>query len=238
MFYQDFSQNASDWGGGMTQTTSFTPKYHSNAGVGSVGVVSNGGPWTYWTWDPATGALAGNASQFAPSGYVLQIAMYLDTTLASGPTGNDKRVDYTVAVSNAATPPSHAQDFMFNFGFYDEVNSYGSGRRFIATASNNGGPSSPGWPTNPGRSPQVLAGPNDSGWYNFQHRFYPSGAGWYCDLTVWSENCGNKVANWTLGPVYNIGPLNLGPPRYGWFALVQLPSNAIKVAQHVYNVLL
>lgn len=242
MFYQDFSQNASDWAalsGSMTQTTAFTPTYRSNAGVGQVGVVSNTGPFTRWRWNPAAGSMAGNASQFAPSGYVLQIAMYLDTTVASGPVGNDLRVDYTVAVSNALTPAVHAQDFMFNFGFYNETNSYGSGRRFIATASNNGGTGgNRGWPTNPARSPQVLAGPDDSGWYNFQHRFYPAGTGWYCDLTVWSESCGNKVANWTLGPVHNLGPVDLGPPRYGWFVGVHLPNNALKVAQQVYNILL
>lgn len=234
MFYQDFSQNASDWSSLMNQTTSFTPKYQSNTGVGSVGVSGTGGPSTLWRWDRAAGALTGNASQFAPSGYVLQIAMYLDTTLAT--LANDNRVAYIVGVSNASTPSVHVQDFVFSFGFYDQTNAYGSGRRFISSASNN----SPGWPIDAGRSPQVLAGPDGSGWYNFQHRFYPSGAEWYCDMTVWSEDCGTKVANWTLGPVDNPAkrPITLGPPRYAWFSYIQLPSNAIKVAQQVYNVVL
>lgn len=253
LYFKDFKEDFVDWevwaSGTLQLGTSFSPLYAPEEGVAQVG---NGGnappryPWTAVTggaftrFRPAGSApLWRNLSTEAPNGVVTQIGIYLDTSASNGLT-NDKGLEWSVALYDNSTPFVSVQDFMFNIGFYNDGTAPGiaNTNRFVAVASNNAGTD----PIDHGRQPQVIA--TTSGWYNFQHRFYTNGTYVFCELSVWTQNCGQRIATWTRGPALIEGkaanplPLNRAAVlRNGWFTRVESPNN-VTFAHVVHNIVL
>jgi hypothetical protein len=156
---------------------------------------------------------------FPANGYETSIDVYLDV---DGGYANDSLLDYTAAINNETG--THRRDFIFNCGFYNDDQTsvgLGSGNRFICSASNN----APGWPSNPGRQPAVIA--TTSGWYTFLHRFYDDGTGVLAvDLSV-LDSAGSLLSTWTLSDTSDEINITVGGNRYGWFATNQLGVLAI-----------
>lgn len=176
------------------------------------GQVVAGNPNTFTRW-------GGYNSTFPSRGFVTSIDVYLNV---GGGYANDTRADFSSAISN--TSGAHRRDYIFSFGFYDDAGPYGSGARFVVSASNN----SPGNPRDPGRSPFTIT---SSGWYTFQHRFYDNGSGVLAvDLSI--LDAGGTVLNtWTLSDASDIIGTTVGGNRYGWFTYNQFPTLAIDNSQ-------
>jgi hypothetical protein len=150
---------------------------------------------------------------FPTWGYKTSVDIYLNM---SGGYLNDKRFDYTSAISSLT---GHRRDFVFNGGFYNDAGTYGTGDRFVFSASNN----SAGWPRDPGRSPIVI---NTTGWYKLEHYFRNNGGILAVDLTIY--NSANVImGSWTLSDITDIIGTTVGGNRYGWFATNQLGTLAI-----------
>lgn len=141
-----------------------------------------------------------------------QLAMYLDTS-ESNQLRQDTRVDYSVALNAADDSP--VQDFVFNLGLYNESTPAAGGgqRRFIASGSNNA--LRPGTcSSTPARSPIAIT---QSGWYIFQHLFYPQNSTLFANLTIYAgTDCsGAQVGRWTHGPA-GFSPPPGPAPRDTW----------------------
>ncbi len=182
-----------------------------------------GSAYTYW---------GGKGFVFPPNGYVTRLAVYLDV---SGGYANDKRFDYTSAISG--TTDVHRRDFVFNVGFYNDGTGPAPGtNRFIVSASNNAGRGN-SYPKNPGRNPIALAA---TGWYVFQHHFYDRGDGVLAVTMSVIDPNEVTVGSWTLcndnvnapGGADTIGT-NVGGNRYGWLANVEFSFLAIDDSERV-----
>lgn len=168
-----------------------------------------------------------------------QLAMYLDTS-DSNQLRQDTRVDYSVALN--ALDDNPVQDFVFNLGFYNESTPVPGGgqRRFIVSGSNNALRPGQG-PFNPARSPIAIT---QSGWYIFQHLFYPQNNTLFANLTIYAgTDCsGAQVGRWTRGPAgFNppARPLEtLGYVRSGAIVADEYPTTVnLTVAGQVLAVL-
>jgi hypothetical protein len=124
------------------------------------------------------------------------------------------------------------QDFVFNIGFYNEStpNPAGGQRRFIVSGSNNAYRDG-SEPANAAKSPIAIT---QTGWYVFQHKFYPEGNNLFANLTVYDgASCGGApVGTWTRGPALLGGtgqPMTLdqfGYVRYGFIVVNEYPTAA------------
>ena len=169
-------------------------------------------PNTFTRW-------GGYNSTFPTRGFITSVDVYLDV---AGGYANDTRADFSSAISNTAG--AHRRDFVFSFGFYNDGGPFGSGSRFVVSASNN----SPGNPRDVGRSPFTLTA---SGWYTFQHRFYDGGGGVLAvDLSILDGN-GVVLNTWTLSDPTDIIGSTVGGNRYGWFTTSQFSTLAIDNSQ-------
>jgi len=237
LYSQNFSENADGWveyeGGAVTWLDDFSPPFN---GVSGVGQVNTSGPFTRWR--AADSDPVDIIMDDVPSGIIVQLAYYLDVSDSNGLT-NDQRVDYSVALTDNSENKEgdgFIRDYMFNYGFYDDIEGPGSGeRRFIVSTSNN----SPGWPKNPDKDPIAIT---QSGWYIFRHKFYPQegGDGVFVELSIFDSDCG-LVKSWDPQQVTvssdNNRPLAGSEPfyvRYGWIITNQLPLDSLKVAGQVY----
>lgn len=152
---------------------------------------------------------------FPSQGYTTSVAIYLNV---GGAYANDTRFDWDSAISNAAG--GFRRDFIFNAGYYSDAGPYGSGPRFVMSASNN----TPGDPRNPGRNPYTIT---SSGWYTFKHHFYNAGGGVLAvDLSVLNA-AGTVLYTWTLSDPTDIIGSTVGGNRYGWFPANGFPFLAI-----------
>ena len=97
--------------------------------------------------------------------------IYLDIAppYDSNPVPGTPTTSGSTGVQQSAEPAcDHRRDFVFNAGFYTDIDPTGTGPRFVISASNNAGRSG-AFPKNPGRDPFTI---NVEGWYTFEHRFY------------------------------------------------------------------
>ncbi len=102
--------------------------------------------------------------------------------------GNDLRFDWSSAINDTSSTPTHRRDFAFNVG----TNGTGG---FVMSASNNTG-SCLHESGRSGRSPYTIT---TSGWYTFQHSFYDSGSGVLAaDLSVRVAGSASPLQTWTL----------------------------------------
>jgi hypothetical protein len=178
----------------------------------------SGGAFTRW---------GGYGRTFPPGGYTTTVDIYLDTqppygsVLALAPFPNDTRFDWTSAVNTPSC--GHRRDFVFNAGFYTDVDLTGVGPRFVISASNNTGRGN-SFPKNPGRDPFTIY---TEGWYTFEHRFYgvpPTPGGVLrVDLTIKDAVTGAPLHTWTLSNPTDIIGTTVGGNRYGWFATDEFP---------------
>lgn len=208
-FFQSFETDTAGWTG-ATRVPTLTHGVPSKTGAFHAEAPHNR-PFTFW----------GGASQtFPPGGYTTSVDIYLDILppyMNGTPYANDTRFDWTSAIG---TPQcNHRRDFVFNAGFYDDIDATGAGPRFVISASNNAGrPNS--FPKNPGRTPYTI---NLEGWYTFEHRFRDNGAGVLAvDLTI-KNAAGVPLMTWTLSDPSDVIGATVGGNQYGWFAQNEFP---------------
>jgi hypothetical protein len=214
-FFQSFEFNTDGWFG-ATRVSSGTHSVMSKTGAFHAEDVAPGGSFTRW---------GGYSETFPPGGYTTTLDIYLDIsppymTGSVTPYPNDTRFDWTSAVS---TPQcDHRRDFVFNAGFYTDIDTTSAVPRFVISASNNAGRDN-SFPKNPGRDPFTIT---VEGWYTFEHRFYavPPTAGGVLrvDLTI-KNAAGAPLHTWTLSDPSDIIGTTVGGNRYGWFATDEFP---------------
>lgn len=209
-FFQSFEFDTAGWTG-ATRVATATHGVTSKTGAFHAEDQNLSGlTFTFW---------GGESRTFPPGGYTTSVDIYLDVappylngTLT--PYANDTRFDWSSAIG---TPEcGHRRDFVFNAGFYTDVDSTGAGPRFVISASTNAGRGS-SFPKNPGRDPFTI---NVEGWYTFEHRFYavPPGPGGVLrvDLTI-KNAAGVPLHTWTLSDPSDIIGVTVGGNQYGWF---------------------
>ncbi len=194
-FFQGFEVDRDGWfdfGGTLTRVAS-----------GTNGVTSADGSWHAET-NGAFTRWGAYSSVFPAGGYTTSVDIYLDVDAGLA---NDTRFDYSSAINTPAGV--HRRDFVITGGFYNDAPDYGSGNRFVFSASNN----TPGWPKNPARDPFPIM---VTGWYTFQHRFYDSGGGVLACEMVIRDSGGSELHSWTLSNPADIIGSTVGGNRYGW----------------------
>jgi hypothetical protein len=204
-FFQGFETDTDGWFG-VTRVAS-----------GTNGITSADGGFHAEAPANAFTRYGGYTTTFPANGYSTLLDIYLDM---DGGFANDTRFDFTSAISTPAG--GHRRDFILTGGFYQAGTGplYGSGNRFIFSASNN----APGWPANPGRDPVAV---DTSGWYTIRHDFYDDGSGVLAvDISLIDPD-GTTVNTWTLSDSSDVIGVTVGGNRYGWFATNYLPFLAI-----------
>lgn len=205
-FFQGFETDASNWfTPEPARTASGTNGINASTG-GFYGDIGNSNTFTRW---------GGYNTTFPTRGYTTSIDMYLDV---NGGYANDTRLDYSSAINKPDN--THLRDFIFSVGFYNDGGPYGSGNRFVMSASNN----SPGNPRDAARTPFTIT---TSGWYKFKHRFYDSGGGILAVEMSVIDSVGTVLSSWTLSNASDIIGSTVGGNRYGWFPVNGFPSIAI-----------
>ena len=212
-YFQSFEADSFDWTGAVRVNT-LTHGVASKLGVFHAEDQNFDG-LTYTQW-------SGYSKTFPPGGYTTTIDIYLDIsppymTGSAIPYANDTRFDWSSAINNPSC--AHRRDFVFNGGFYTDVDETGAGPRFVFSASNNAGRDS-SFPKNPGRMPYTITA---EGWYTFEHRFRDNGFGVLAvDLTI-KNAAGVPLMMWTLSDPSDIIGVTVGGNRYGWFVQNEFP---------------
>jgi hypothetical protein len=203
VFFNGFETDINDW---YTPTRVMSGNNGIPSASGSYHAEMTG-DYTYW---------GGSNAVFPMGGYITSIDVYLN--MGAG-YANDTRFDWTSAIGTPGN--GHRRDFIFNGGFYNDLDGPGAGQnRFVFSASNN----APGWPKNPGRDPFAIS---TTGWYTLQHRFYDSGAGVLAvDLSI-LDSAGNVLHTWTLSDPSDVIGTTVGGNQYGWFARNYFPFLAV-----------
>lgn len=186
----------------------------------------NGNGLTFTQW-------SGYSKTFPLGGYTTSLDIYLDIsppymTGSIMPYQNDTRFDWSSAINTPAC--AHRRDFVFNAGFYTDIDSTGAGPRFVISASNNA-TSSGAFPKNPLRDPFTI---NVEGWYTFEHRFdaVPPGPGGVLSVTLTIKNAaGVPLHTWILSDPSDIIGTTVGGNRYGWFVINEFPFLAFDNAE-------
>jgi len=208
-YVQSFETDTAGWFGatrvssGTHGVISKTPAFHAEDG---------GGAFTRW---------GGYSDTFPLGGYTTTIDIYLDIsptymTGSVNPYPNDTRFDWTSAINTPACV--HRRDFVFNAGFYTDVDATGAGPRFVISASNNAGRGN-SFPKNPGRMPYTVSA---EGWYTFEHRFRDNAGVLAVDLTL-KNSLGATLFMWTLSDPSDVIGQTVGGNRYGWFPTDEFP---------------
>jgi hypothetical protein len=211
-YFQSFETDTFDWTG-ATRVPTGTHGVPSKLGVFHAEDL-DGNALTFTRW-------GGYSKTFPPGGYTTTIDIYLDISppYMDGSLGypNDTRFDWSSAVNNPNC--AHQRDFVFNAGFYTDIDSTGAGPRFVISASNNAGRGN-AFPKNPGRMPYTV---NVEGWYTFEHRFRDNGFGILAvDLTL-KNAAGVPLMMWTLSDPSDVIGSTVGGNRYGWFVIDEFP---------------
>jgi hypothetical protein len=211
-FVQGFEANTNGWVG-ATRVPTGTNGVPSNAGTFHAEDQNLSGlTYTFW---------GGDSKTFPPGGYTTSVDIYLDIappymTGSLLPYANDTRFDWSSAIGTPSC--AHRRDFVFNAGFYTDIDMTGAGPRFVISASTNATRSA-AFPKNPGRDPFTI---NVEGWYTFEHRFYavPPGPGGVLrvDLTI-KNALGVPLKTWTLSDPSDIIGTTVGGNQYGWFVI-------------------
>jgi hypothetical protein len=211
-YFQSFETDDAGWTG-ATRVQTLTHGVPSESGAFHAEDQNLNVPtFTFW---------GGDSKTFPPGGYTTSVDIYLDISapyMNGAPTGyaNDTRFDWSSAIGTPGC--DHRRDFVFNAGFYTDVDSTGAGPRFVISASNNAGRGS-SFPKNPGRDPVTI---NVEGWYTFEHRFYgvppTPGGQLFVDLTIKDAATGTPLRTWTLTDPSDVIGTTVGGNQYGWFA--------------------
>ena len=216
-YFQGFETNTYDWTG-ATRVASGTNDILSASGNWHAEVAS--GAFTRWGgYGDTAGCSAGCVAPFPPKGYVTSIEIYLDANSETFDT--DTRFDFSSAINDPAGV--HHRDFVFNAGFYNDSGPYGSGARFVISASNNAGRGS-SFPRNPDRDPVVIDTP---GWYTFQHTFTDNGSGVLTVELEIKDSAGATRGSWILSDPSDLINTTVGGNRYGYFATQEFSPLAI-----------
>lgn len=223
-YVQGFEFDDFDWVG-ATRVATLTRGVPSKLGTFHA-EDQNGNGLTFTQW-------SGYSKTFPLGGYTTSLDIYLDISppyMTGGivPYPNDTRFDWSSAIN---TPECvHRRDFVFNAGFYTDIDSTGAGARFVISASNNA-TSSGAFPKNPLRDPFTI---NVEGWYTFEHRFdaVPPGPGGVLSVTLTIKNAaGVPLHTWILSDPSDIIGTTVGGNRYGWFVINEFPFLAFDNAE-------
>src|SRR5688500_17966223 len=128
-FFQGFEFNTAGWTG-ATRVVTGTHGVPSKAGTFHAEDQNFSG-LTYTDW-------GGYGKTFPPGGYTTTVDIYLDISppyMNGTGYANDTRFDWSSAVNTPSC--AHRRDFVFNAGFYTDIDSTGAGPRFVISASNN-----------------------------------------------------------------------------------------------------
>ena len=209
-FFQGFETDTNGWTG-ATRVATTTHGIPSKTGAFHAEDRS-AGSFTRW---------GGYSKTFPPGGYTTSVDIYLDISAPYmtdsmlprlTPYANDTRFDWSSAINTPSC--AHRRDFVFNAGFYTDIDATGAGPRFVISASNNAGRGN-AFPKNPGRMPYTIVA---EGWYTFEHRFRDNGFGVLAvDLTI-KNAAGVPLMMWTLSDPSDVIGSTVGGNRYGWFA--------------------
>lgn len=165
----------------------------------------------------------GYNSVFPTYGYSTSIDIYFNM---AGGYSNDTRFNWSSAINDIGG--THRRDFIFNGGFYSDAGPYGSGPRFVVSASNN----SPGNPRDPNRGPVFVT---TSGWYTLRHTFLPGTGGVLVVKMELINASGISIGTWSLSDPSDVIGITVGGNRYGWFpsalGAFQFPFLAIDNSQ-------
>ena len=212
-FFQSFETDTAGWFG-ATRVPSGTHSVVTKPPGAFHAEDLNGNAATFTQW-------GGYSKTFPPGGYTTTVDIYLDISppydVSVTPYPNDTRFDWSSAVNNPQC--AHRRDFVFNAGFYTDIDATGAGPRFVISASNNAGRGS-SFPKNPGRMPYTIT---VEGWYTFEHRFRDNGGGVLAvDLTI-KNALGVPLMMWTLSDPSDVIGSTVGGNRYGWFVTNEFP---------------
>jgi hypothetical protein len=217
-FQQGFEVDNSGWdvfGGrydavrvasGTGGVTSASGNFHAQA-VQRDEATDDGSAATNW---------GGYNSVFPSNGYRTDLDIYLDV---NGGYANDTRFDWDSAINNSGG--GFLRDFVFNGGFYNNIDATGAGNRFVFSASNNAGRAN-SFPENPARDPFAIT---TTGWYTFEHDFRNDGGVLAVDLRIF-DSLDNLLHTWTLSDPTDL-IAGVGGNRYGWFPTNEFASIAI-----------
>lgn len=204
-FFNGFETDTTDWydfGGIVSRVSSGTDGIASHEG--NYHAVIDGSAYTKW---------GGYESTFPADGYVTQVDVYLDMSLADG--SSDKRFDFSSAISTPGD--THRRDFIFHVGTNPNTPN-----QWIASASNN----APGWPANPDRDPASIT---ESGWYTLRSTFEDDGTGILAVRMEILDTDENIVGSWMLStPADEIG-ITVGGNRYGWFTSQRFDFDSLAI---------
>jgi hypothetical protein len=219
-FFQGFETDTSGWTGATRVANGAIP---AHSGGWHAEAPPSASTSTYTRWALSDTFLQDNAGgysyQFPIAGFKTDIWVYLNMTPPGA--ANDTRFDWSTAISMPDC--TFRRDFVFNFGFYNDSVSYGSGPRFVVSGSNNAGRSGAD-PRNSGRNPIVIA---TTGWYKLETVFENDGGTLKATLSVYnSANTLVPNATWVLEDATDIIGTTVGGNRYGWFANQEFSSLA------------
>jgi hypothetical protein len=206
-FFQGFEVNTAGWTGATRVMTGNNGVVTKTGAFHAEDQNLNGLTFTFW---------GGDSKTFPPGGYTTSVDIYLDIIapyMNGNLTGyaNDTRFDWSSAIGTPGC--DHRRDFVFNAGFYTDMDSTGAGPRFVISASNNAGRGS-SFPKNPGRMPYTI---NVEGWYTFEHTFRDNGFGVLAvDLKI-KNALGVTLMTWTLSDPSDVIGVTVGGNQYGWF---------------------
>lgn len=211
-FVQGFETDTSGWVG-ATRVSSGTHGVPSKGGAFHA-EDANGNGLTYTFW-------GGDSRTFPPGGYTTSVDLYLDIAplYMNGsllPYPNDTRFDWSSAIGTPSC--GHRRDFVFNAGFYTDVDTTGAGPRFVISASTNAGRGN-AFPKNPQRAPFTIT---VEGWYTFEHRFRDQAGVLVVDLTI-KDAAGVPLHTWTLSDPSDVIGQTVGGNQYGWFVINEFP---------------
>ena len=223
-FFQGFETDTAGWTG-ATRVSSGTHGVTTKPPGAFHAEDLNGNANTFTQW-------GSYGKTFPPGGYATSVDIYLDISppygsLMSPQYGNDTRFDWSSAVNTPGCV--HRRDFVFNAGFYTDVDATGTVPRFVISASNNATRSGAN-PRNPGRMPYTILA---EGWYTFEHRFRDNGFGVLAvDLTI-KDALGAVLMTWTLSDPSDVIGSTVGGNRYGWFVIDEFPFLAFDTSELV-----
>jgi hypothetical protein len=210
-YFQDFETDIYDWSG-VTRVASGANGVTSAAGDFHAEAAFIAQPGT----SPAFTRFGGYEATFPAGGYTTSVDVYLN--LEAGDL-NDTRFDWSSAISTPAN--THRRDFVFNAGFYNDVDATGSGPRFVINAGNNATRSG-AFPKNAGSFSITT-----TGWYTFEHHFRNAGLGVLAvDMSI-STLGGAPLHSWVLSNPTDIIGSTVGGHRYGWVVIQEFPVLAI-----------
>lgn len=207
VFSQDFETDTAGW---LDEDDMWSGQV-TRVASGTDGIDSAGGDWhAIFEQTDADGGLTGPFTRFDmyrdtfPGEYCASVDIYLDTDWDLG-----EGFDYSVSANG--TDNNHQRDFIFH------VTKDTSTGGLLVGGSNN---------TNFDPREDLETLPNhyevlDSGWFNFEHRFYDNGGQLAVDLNLY-DSLGNLVFTETRTDVSDTIPAEVGGNRYGWFTNIDV----------------